>query len=864
MMHSLLFRLAALSTLAIAATGLPCLAQDPANVDALKEIVHQPIPNLIRSTGSLPQNAGTRLVLRFAIYGAEESVDPLWTEEQPVEFGAHGEYSVLLGGTSEAGLPQDLFSAGEPRWLGIQSGNEAEKRTLLTSVPYALKAADTDTLGGLTASNFVTQQQLENRFKATAAALAEQAIQPLVAGSVTGSGTTGTVPLWTGALTQGNSDIVQLGSNIGINQATPTATLDVGGSENVRGILALPALGSATATAGQRSQLLQLSASAWSSTANAAIAPTFKILTNFVNNNTASPSGQLEFHYQQGTASLNVLSIAGNGVISFAPSQTFPGTLKSVAAASPVTATTTSGAVSLGLDTSALQTTLNTVYPQLGTYNTFASGATFGAETTLNGSSTDWMMVVTNQSTQSKGTLLAQAAGNMLGIEGASPGGSAIVGSTTTGIGLTGQTYGEGAAAYLWSQANTTPNTQIVSAGQGDGLRITTHNGNALTSTSLNGYGGLFNNNSTYQATVYATNSGTGNAGYFGNNSSARVALAGVNSSTDNNAIATYGSVSNGYGVYGISTAGTGTYGTTTSGTGVIGASSSGTGILATSNSGTGLSVSSASGTGLSASSSSGTALEVIAGSHLGLYSHRSSTSSQASKVGGLPAVWGDMPGSGVAVAIAGTTDDGVAGLFLNNSTGSTTLTVSNASTGGTGNIFNTFMATTPDGVCGVGGGGTFSCTGQMKTLVPAGGGTREVETYAVQSPENWMEDFGSGSLQKGVAVVVIDRTFAETVSDTSEYHVFLTPRGDSKGLYVINETANSFEVRESGGGVSSLAFDYRIVAKRRGFEGQRHVDVTDSYRAAMAQTATGRKPSHTGESAGNSLPIVAPIHSTH
>jgi hypothetical protein len=88
--------------------------------------------------------------------------------------------------------------------------------------------------------------------------------------------------------------------------------------------------------------------------------------------------------------------------------------------------------------------------------------------------------------------------------------------------------------------------------------------------------------------------------------------------------------------------------------------------------------------------------------------------------------------------------------------------------------------------------------------------------------------------MEKGVAVVKIDPTFAETVSETADYHVFITPRGDSKGLYVINTTPTSFEVRESGGGTSSLSFDYRIVAKRRGYEALRHVDVTESYNAEM------------------------------
>jgi hypothetical protein len=54
----------------------------------------------------------------------------------------------------------------------------------------------------------------------------------------------------------------------------------------------------------------------------------------------------------------------------------------------------------------------------------------------------------------------------------------------------------------------------------------------------------------------------------------------------------------------------------------------------------------------------------------------------------------------------------------------------------------------------------------------------------------------------------------------------------DSESLYVINKTATSFEVRESKGGTSTLIFDYRIMAKRRGYEAQRLTDVTERFNA--------------------------------
>ena len=92
------------------------------------------------------------------------------------------------------------------------------------------------------------------------------------------------------------------------------------------------------------------------------------------------------------------------------------------------------------------------------------------------------------------------------------------------------------------------------------------------------------------------------------------------------------------------------------------------------------------------------------------------------------------------------------------------------------------------------------------------------VALYAVEAPENWFEDYGSEHLENGAATVTLDPTYAQTVNTGMEYHVFLTPKGDCNGLYVVNETANSFEVRELKRH-SNIAFDYRIIAKRNGYE---------------------------------------------
>lgn len=89
--------------------------------------------------------------------------------------------------------------------------------------------------------------------------------------------------------------------------------------------------------------------------------------------------------------------------------------------------------------------------------------------------------------------------------------------------------------------------------------------------------------------------------------------------------------------------------------------------------------------------------------------------------------------------------------------------------------------------------------------------------TASVQSTEAWLEDFGRAWLVNGAAKVEIAADFAGMADMTLEYHVFLTPMGDSQGLYVSNLTSTSFEVHEQGGGTSSIEFSYRIVARPAG-----------------------------------------------
>jgi hypothetical protein len=90
----------------------------------------------------------------------------------------------------------------------------------------------------------------------------------------------------------------------------------------------------------------------------------------------------------------------------------------------------------------------------------------------------------------------------------------------------------------------------------------------------------------------------------------------------------------------------------------------------------------------------------------------------------------------------------------------------------------------------------------------------RHVLTYGSESASASLEDAGSARLVAGVANVALDRAFASTIDRSSPYYVFLTPMGETRGLYVSEKTPAGFQVREAQGGHSAVSFDYRIVAR--------------------------------------------------
>jgi hypothetical protein len=115
---------------------------------------------------------------------------------------------------------------------------------------------------------------------------------------------------------------------------------------------------------------------------------------------------------------------------------------------------------------------------------------------------------------------------------------------------------------------------------------------------------------------------------------------------------------------------------------------------------------------------------------------------------------------------------------------------------------------------------GDLNCQGQITSVIPMANGALH-RSYGVESPESWFEDFGEATLTHGKARVKIAADFKRCIG-RGPLHVFLTPLGDCKGLYVRRRSVDGFDVRELAGGTSSLEFSYRIVAKRRGKQAKR------------------------------------------
>lgn len=195
---------------------------------------------LIQISGALKNADGSARTgvqgLTFALYRDERDGAPLWMETLNADLDPEGRYTALLGSSKSEGLPIEFFSTVEARWLGIrgQSPWDEEQRVLLISVPYAIKAFDADTLGGLPVSAFMrSDSATRNERPENLTAVGGAFPAPLF---VDGGGTTGKIAKFTSPSEVGDSVMTESSGNIGIG-TSPSSVLHVaGGRANLSGL----------------------------------------------------------------------------------------------------------------------------------------------------------------------------------------------------------------------------------------------------------------------------------------------------------------------------------------------------------------------------------------------------------------------------------------------------------------------------------------------------------------------------------------------------------------------------------------------------------------------------------------------------
>jgi hypothetical protein len=497
------------------------------------------VPQLIRFAGMLKDSSGHPLTgiagLTFSLYRDQEGGAPLWLETQNVALDAKGRYDVLLGAEHAEGVPMEVFTSGEARWLGVQAqGQPGEQpRVLLVSVPYALKAADASTLGGLPASAFVLAARPEAPSTDaiatnTAAAAPSASASPLAPCSGLTSDGTATANQITKFTTPCNIE----GSKI----------TDNGTTASIGELLSLPSKGTATATAGQGSQALNWTASSFNSGTATAVNQNFRWQAEAVNNNSTKPSGTLNLLFGQGTATPaeTGFKFANNGLITFAAGQTFPGTgtVKSVGLAAPASDFTVSGSPvtssgTLTLGWKVAPTNLNTASAIVKRDASGSFSATninsSGQITVNNGSSVNPIISFASAANAAAIVGSSQGTGLTDGVQGSSfstgQGSAGVIGldqnnngtsgNYTTGVtGVTQNSFGVGVLGYGTLSNNGQANIGFSRAGvwgdeaTGTGVAATSDGGTAVSAI-----------NTSTSPTLKAVNNSTGRAVFAFNTS---------------------------------------------------------------------------------------------------------------------------------------------------------------------------------------------------------------------------------------------------------------------------------------------------------------------------------------------------------
>ena len=165
-------------------------------------------------------------VVTLGVYAEQQGGAPLWQETQSIDVDAAGRYALLLGATETDGIPLDVFASGEARWLGMvwaRPGEVEGPRTRLTSVPYALRASDADTLGGKPASAYVLAPTTSGKAGTSNVAGAEDPAAPIISAVLPGA--TNYLAKYYNTVDVGTSALYDAGGLVGINTGAPLDAL---------------------------------------------------------------------------------------------------------------------------------------------------------------------------------------------------------------------------------------------------------------------------------------------------------------------------------------------------------------------------------------------------------------------------------------------------------------------------------------------------------------------------------------------------------------------------------------------------------------------------------------------------------------
>jgi hypothetical protein len=193
------------------------------------------VPQVFRYTYTIPlaQRVGSQHSVAIAarIYSNDLGGSPIWVESFQLTPDANWRVSVFLGNTA-GGLPPTIFEYNAARWISVQlDGFEESTRAALISVPYALKARDADTLGGLPAAAFLLNTNRSgiasdnNSRTTTTGTTTYQYITP---------GALNLVPKFIDSTNLGGSQITDTGVGIGLGRSSPQEMLDIEGRAILR------------------------------------------------------------------------------------------------------------------------------------------------------------------------------------------------------------------------------------------------------------------------------------------------------------------------------------------------------------------------------------------------------------------------------------------------------------------------------------------------------------------------------------------------------------------------------------------------------------------------------------------------------